>query len=99
MPTYEYECGKGHRFADIKPVAARDDCPLCDSCGGASRRVVSMNAPPVQRFDSRYIPDEELEWDHEQKTMIEQMDEQGVLAEYKPGKNPEMNPRIKKRMF
>ncbi len=32
MPLYEYECGSGHRFEEIKSIDSRHDalCPICN---------------------------------------------------------------------
>ena len=56
MPTYDYECPKGHRFEVFqrmtdKPVAA---CPKCKARG---RRVISGGAGFLFKGEGFYITD------------------------------------------
>ncbi len=56
MPTYDYECPKGHRFEAIqkmtsKPVAA------CPKCGARARRKISGGAGFLFKGEGFYITD------------------------------------------
>ncbi len=56
MPTYDYECPKGHRFEVFqrmtdKPVAA------CPKCKGRARRVISGGAGFLFKGEGFYITD------------------------------------------
>ena len=56
MPTYDYECPKGHRFEAIqkmtsKPVAA------CPKCGARARRKISGGAGFLFKGGGFYITD------------------------------------------
>ena len=56
MPTYDYQCQKGHRFEVFQrmsdePVA---DCP---ECGGPAQRIISGGAGFLFKGDGFYITD------------------------------------------
>lgn len=56
MPTYEYECPKGHRFEVLqrmtaKPVAA------CPKCGARARRKISGGAGFLFKGEGFYVTD------------------------------------------
>ena len=43
MPIYEYQCGNGHRCERAEGFDAPSE-RRCESCGGRSRRVISLPA-------------------------------------------------------
>lgn len=43
MPTYEYECAKGHKFDRILPVARYDEPQTCE-CGKVAQKLISRPA-------------------------------------------------------
>ena len=43
MPTYEYECPKGHEFERILPVARYDEPQTCE-CGRVAQKLISRPA-------------------------------------------------------
>ena len=43
MPTYEYECQKGHKFERILPVARYDEPQTCE-CGNLAKKLISRPA-------------------------------------------------------
>ena len=43
MPTYEYECPKGHEFERILPVARYDEPQTCE-CGNVAQKLISRPA-------------------------------------------------------
>lgn len=47
MPTYEYECPKGHRAEDFRPANERDDAMPCVKCNEQDGSVVEMKRVPV----------------------------------------------------
>jgi putative FmdB family regulatory protein len=40
MPTYDYECPKGHRFEAFQKMTAKPGAK-CPKCGARARRVIS----------------------------------------------------------
>ena len=40
MPTYDYECPKGHRFEAVQKMTAKP-VATCPKCKGRARRVIS----------------------------------------------------------
>lgn len=41
MPTYDYDCGCGSRFALLRAIDHRDEPAPCPRCGGGGRRAVA----------------------------------------------------------
>lgn len=41
MPTYEYECHKGHKTDEFRSVDDRHNTPLCQECSSATTLVIS----------------------------------------------------------
>lgn len=56
MPTYDYQCQKGHRFEVFQRMS---DEPVaeCPECGEAARRVISGGAGFLFKGDGFYITD------------------------------------------
>jgi putative FmdB family regulatory protein len=56
MPTYDYECEKGHRFEAFQSMK---DEPLqeCVQCGAPVRRLIGPGAGFLFRGDGFYITD------------------------------------------
>jgi len=56
MPTYEYECKKGHRFERLQPMTA---APLrkCVECGGSAKRLISSGTGLIFKGSGFYITD------------------------------------------
>ena len=72
MPTYDYECPKGHRFEAIqkmtdKPVAK------CPECGARARRKISGGAGFLFRGEGFYITDSRSD-DYKKKASAESGD-------------------------
>ncbi|WP_019447371.1 zinc ribbon domain-containing protein [Cupriavidus sp. BIS7] len=44
MPTYDYRCEKCGDFAEIRPIARRDDPAVCPACGSQAARAL-VGAP------------------------------------------------------
>lgn len=40
MPTYEYQCAKGHRFEAFQRISDKPKSK-CPECGAAAKRVIS----------------------------------------------------------
>lgn len=56
MPTYDYQCQKGHRFEVFQRMS---DEPVaeCPECGEAARRMISGGAGFLFKGDGFYITD------------------------------------------
>ncbi|UCE03662.1 MAG: zinc ribbon domain-containing protein [Candidatus Latescibacterota bacterium] len=56
MPTYEYECDKGHRF-ELFQSMKEDAISECVECGAKARRLIGPGAGFLFRGDGFYITD------------------------------------------
>lgn len=56
MPTYEYQCTKGHAFEVIQKISekAKSKCP---SCGAKANRIISGGAGLIFKGTGFYITD------------------------------------------
>lgn len=56
MPTYEYQCAKGHQFEVFQKISdkPRARCPVC---GGRANRVISGGAGLIFKGSGFYITD------------------------------------------
>lgn len=54
MPTYDYECQKGHRF-EIFQKMSDDPVTECPDCGAAAQRKISGGAGFLFKGDGFYI--------------------------------------------
>ena len=41
MPLYEYECGCGHKFEELRPMLMSSEDALCPKCGSLAQRIMS----------------------------------------------------------
>lgn len=56
MPTYEYQCPKGHRF-DLFQRMSDEPRAQCPECGAESQRMISGGAGFLFKGDGFYITD------------------------------------------
>ena len=56
MPTYDYECPKGHRFEAVQKMTAKP-VATCPKCGGRARRKISGGAGFLFKGEGFYITD------------------------------------------
>lgn len=56
MPTYDYECPKGHRFEVFQRMTARA-VASCPKCGARARRMISGGAGFLFKGEGFYITD------------------------------------------
>ncbi len=56
MPTYEYQCAKGHRFEAFQRISDRPKSK-CPECGAAAKRVISGGAGLIFKGSGFYITD------------------------------------------
>ena len=56
MPTYEYQCPKGHRF-DLFQRMSDEPGAQCPECGAESQRIISGGAGFLFKGDGFYITD------------------------------------------
>ncbi len=56
MPTYDYECPKGHRFEAIQKMTAKP-AATCPKCGGRARRKISGGAGFLLKGEGFYKTD------------------------------------------
>jgi putative FmdB family regulatory protein len=57
MPTYEYECPKGHRFERFYPKVTDRRHAACPTCGKRATRLISGGAGLVFKGSGFYITD------------------------------------------
>ena len=56
MPTYDYECEKGHRF-EVFQSMKDEPLKVCPECGAPARRHIGPGAGFLFRGDGFYITD------------------------------------------
>ena len=56
MPTYDYQCQKGHRF-EVFQKMSDDPVAECPECGEAAKRMISGGAGFLFKGDGFYITD------------------------------------------
>lgn len=56
MPTYDYECSKGHRFELFQRISD-DPVAECPECGAEARRLISGGAGFLFKGEGFYITD------------------------------------------
>lgn len=56
MPTYDYECPKGHRFERFQKMTD-DPVADCPECGAEARRLISGGAGFLFKGEGFYITD------------------------------------------
>lgn len=56
MPTYDYECPKGHRFEAVQKMTAKP-VSTCPKCGARARRKISGGAGFLFKGAGFYITD------------------------------------------
>jgi putative FmdB family regulatory protein len=56
MPTYDYECPKGHRFEAVQKMTAKP-VAACPKCGARARRKISGGAGFLFKGEGFYITD------------------------------------------
>jgi putative FmdB family regulatory protein len=56
MPTYDYECPKGHRF-EVFQKMSDDPVATCPECGGPAKRKISGGAGFLFKGEGFYITD------------------------------------------
>ncbi len=54
MPTYDYECPKGHRF-DVFQKMSDEPVSKCPQCGGAAQRKITGGAGFLFKGEGFYI--------------------------------------------
>jgi putative FmdB family regulatory protein len=57
MPTYEYECPKGHHFEKFFPKVSSQRHATCPTCGKRAERLISGGAGLVFKGSGFYITD------------------------------------------
>lgn len=57
MPTYEYECPKGHHFEKFYPKVSTQRHAKCPKCGKRAQRLISGGAGLVFKGSGFYITD------------------------------------------
>ena len=56
MPTYEYQCPKGHQFEKLQKISDRSR-PRCPECGAVAERKISGGAGLLFKGSGFYITD------------------------------------------
>ncbi len=56
MPTYDYECPKGHRFEAFQKMTAKP-VATCPECGARARRKISGGAGFLFKGGGFYVTD------------------------------------------
>ena len=69
MPTYDYECPKGHRFEAFQKMTAKPGAK-CPKCGARARRVISGGGGFLLKGEGFYKTDYRSE-DYKKKASAE----------------------------
>jgi putative FmdB family regulatory protein len=69
MPTYDYECPKGHSFEAFQKMTARPFA-TCPKCGAKARRKISGGAGLLFKGEGFYITDYRSE-EYKKKATVE----------------------------
>ncbi len=56
MPTYEYQCAKGHAFEIVQKISAKAKSK-CPTCGAKASRIISGGAGLIFKGTGFYITD------------------------------------------
>ena len=56
MPTYQYQCAKGHRFEVLQRISEKPKTK-CPDCGAKTTRVISGGAGLIFKGSGFYITD------------------------------------------
>ena len=72
MPTYDYECHKGHSF-EVFQKMTDEPVAKCPECGGKARRKISGGAGFLFKGEGFYITDSRSE-DYKKKASAESGD-------------------------
>lgn len=56
MPTYEYQCAKGHAFEAFQRISERPKS-RCPQCGARAKRIISGGAGLIFKGAGFYITD------------------------------------------
>ena len=56
MPTYDYECARGHNFEQLQPITA-DPLEECPQCGSSVRRLIGGGAGIIFKGSGFYVTD------------------------------------------
>src|ERR671912_2563478 len=86
MPTYEYQCSKGHRFEKLQKISDRSR-PRCPECGAAAERTISGGAGLHFKGSGFYITDYGKDGKGPRKEAAEKPD--SVKADAATEKKPE----------
>lgn len=72
MPTYEYECRKGHRF-DVFQKMSDEPVSECSECGAGAQRKISGGVGFLFKGDGFYITESRSD-DYKKKASAESGD-------------------------
>lgn len=75
MPTYDYECEKGHRF-ELFQKMSDDPAAECPECGADAQRKISGGAGFLFKGDGFYITDYRSD-DYRKKASAEKGESKG----------------------
>lgn len=75
MPTYDYECEKGHRF-EVFQKMSDDPVAECPDCGAKAGRKISGGAGFLFKGDGFYITDYRSD-DYKKKASADRTDSSG----------------------
>lgn len=75
MPTYDYECRKGHRF-ELFQKMSDEPVAKCPDCGAEAQRLISGGAGFLFKGDGFYITDYRSD-DYKKKASSEAPDSGG----------------------
>ena len=78
MPTYDYQCQKGHRF-EVFQRMSDDPVAECPDCGEAAQRMISGGAGFLFKGDGFYITDYRSD-DYKKKASADKGESKGESA-------------------
>lgn len=85
MPTYDYECPKGHRFEVFQKMSDASGAK-CPECGAPAERKISGGAGFLFKGDGFYITDSRSE-DYKKKASAEGGSTEGGSTPETPAKS------------
>ena len=85
MPTYDYECPKGHRFEAFQKMTAKPGAK-CPKCGARARRVISGGGGFLLKGEGFYKTDYRSE-DYKKKASAESASPSDGNSEKKAAKS------------
>lgn len=86
MPTYDYECTKGHRF-EVFQKMSDDPVATCPDCAATAQRKISGGAGFLFKGDGFYITDYRSD-EYKKKASADKGESKGESPSSAPSSSP-----------